>query len=102
MCHAGQTGLDFTVLQIIKCVGVICQNHSRVREGMAAPSIFCWERCRQPFLVPGANAHLPPSPELCDSFVIDYPASFEEKGPNFGHFAAILSCLKTFILFLRT
>lgn len=64
---------------------------------MASLSTFCWERCRQPLPAPAANAHLPPHPELCDSFAY-YSASFEEKGPNFGDFAAILSCLKTFIL----
>lgn len=76
ICDTRQAGVDFTVLQIIECVGVICQNHSRVREGMAALPIFCWERCRQPFLAPGVNAHWPPSPELCDSFARLLPSLF--------------------------
>ena len=36
--------------EVTECVGVVCQNYSRGREVMAAPSILPGERCYQPSL----------------------------------------------------
>ena len=97
ICDAGQAGVDFTVLQIIECVGVICQNHSRVREGMAALSIFCGRDAVNHSWLPARTPTGHPAQSSVIALFVYYPASFEEKGPNFGHFAANLTCLKAFI-----